>query len=84
MKHAGRETLDRLEPFLARLRKIGALKERSHGVFYRSGRAFLHFHEHGEEIFADMRVGEQFARYSATVPSERDQLMKSLLRALGD
>jgi hypothetical protein len=60
MKHAGPEALDRLEPLLGELRKIAALKKHSRGVFYRSGRAFLHFHEHGSEVFADMRVGDEF------------------------
>jgi hypothetical protein len=83
MKHAGSEVLDRLEPLLAQIRKIEELKERSRGVFYRSGRAFLHFHEHGPEIFADMRSGEDFARFPATSPAHRSALMKALKATLG-
>jgi hypothetical protein len=82
MKHAGPEALDRAEPLLAELRKIGALKERSRGVFYRSGRAFLHFHEHGPELFADMRLGEDFERFPATSPAHWARLVKTLTQAL--
>jgi hypothetical protein len=82
MKHAGPEALDRAEPLLARLRKIEALKERSRGVFYRSGRAFLHFHEHGPELFADMRLGEDFQRFPATSASDRAALIRALTEAL--
>ena len=84
MKHAGHDALDRLEPLLSELRKTATLKERSRGVFYRSGRAFLHFHEHGLELFADMRVGSDFERLPATSPAHRAALMKRLLRALGE
>lgn len=84
MKHAGPNALDRLGPLLAELRKIAALKERSRGVFYRSGRAFLHFHEHGLEMFADMRVNNDFERFPATSARDRAALMKRLSRALGE
>ena len=54
MKHAGQEALDRLEPLLAELRKRDGLKEKSRGIFYRAGRAFLHFHEDPKGMFADI------------------------------
>jgi hypothetical protein len=82
MKHVGPDALDRLEPLLGELRKIAALKERSRGVFYRSGRAFLHFHEHGAELFADMRVGSDFERFAATTAAHRGALLKALKSAL--
>ncbi len=64
MKHAGPAALDRLEPLLIRLRALPGLKERACGVFYRGGRAFLHFHEHGEALFADLRLaGDAFERH---------------------
>jgi len=52
MKHATPAALDRLDFLLDGLRKIGAFKEKSRGVFYRDGRAFLHFHEPGDALFA--------------------------------
>jgi hypothetical protein len=82
MKHAGPDALDRLEPFLRQLRKIGGLKEKSRGTFYRGSRAFLHFHEHGEEFYADMRVGDDFERFPATKSDQREALMKKVKAAL--
>jgi hypothetical protein len=82
MKHAGPEALDRLEHLLAKLRTIKTLKERSRGIFYRSGRAFLHFHEHGSELFADMRMAEDFQRFPATSPTQRTALIRVLKDAL--
>jgi hypothetical protein len=82
MKHASPEALDRLEPLLAKLRTIETLKERSRGIFYQSGRAFLHFHEHGSELFADMRIAEDFQRFPATSPTQRTALIKALKSAL--
>ena len=82
MKHAGPQALDRLEPFLEKLRTIPALKEKSRGAFYRGGRAFLHFHEHGEGLWADVRTGDDFERLAATTAKDRVALMKRLKAAL--
>ena len=84
MKHAGSDALDRLEPLLAQIRRREALKEKSRGTFYRGSRAFLHFHEHGEEFFADMRLAEDFERFPATSASERRALLVRIDAALGD
>ena len=78
MKHAGQTALDRLEPLLGRLRKRTLLTERKRGLFYRGGRAFLHFHEDGDAFFADMRVGDDFDRFPATTPREQTALLKAL------
>lgn len=82
MKHAGAAALDRLEPLLRALRGKPGLKEKSRGVFYRGGRAFLHFHEHGELLFADVRFTDDFERWPATTPAERSALVKGLTAAL--
>jgi hypothetical protein len=82
MKHAGEEAFNRLEPLLKELRKIEALKERSRGAFYRSGRAFLHFHEHGSELYADIRLKDDFDRLPATTAADRAALMRALRNAL--
>jgi len=68
MKHAGPAALDRLGPLLRELRAAGGLQERSHGVFYRRGRAFLHFHEDPAGLFADLRAaeGSAFERFDVT------------------
>ncbi|HEX2593732.1 MAG TPA: hypothetical protein VHL34_19695, partial [Rhizomicrobium sp.] len=63
MKHATPAALSRIDPLLADIRKRAGLKEKSLGTFYRRSRAFLHFHEHGDEMFADLRDGDDFARF---------------------
>ena len=55
MKHASPATLDLLEPLLAEIRALGGgLKEKSRGIFYMKGRAFLHFHEDPKGLFGDV------------------------------
>ena len=83
MKHAGPAALDRLEPLLKTLRREPRLKEKSRGAFYRAGRAFLHFHEHGDELFADIRLGDDFERHPATKAAECADLLKRVDKALG-
>jgi hypothetical protein len=82
MKHAGPAALDRIEPLLVRLRALPALKEKSRGTFYRGARAFLHFHEHGEEMFADVRLGAEFERFPATSAKHQAALVKMVKSAL--
>jgi hypothetical protein len=82
MKHAGPDALDRLEPFLKQLRAIPALKEKSRGAFYRDGRACLHFHEHGGEMWADIRLSGDFERHPPTTGAHRSALLKRLKAAL--
>jgi hypothetical protein len=83
MKHAGSAALDRLEPLLHVLRGKTGLKEKSRGIFYRGGRAFLHFHEHGELFFADIRFkGDDFERLPATTKAEQAALVKQIGVAL--
>jgi hypothetical protein len=86
MKHAGADALDRLEPFLKDIRKREGLKEKSRGNFYRGGRAFLHFHEHGEdEFYADIRLkGDDFERLAATTGVQRKVLLRKIDSALAD
>ncbi len=83
MKHAGQAALDRLEPLLETLRREPRLKEKSRGAFYRGGRAFLHFHEHGDELFADIRLTDDFERLPVTKATERAALLKLVAGALG-
>jgi hypothetical protein len=82
MKHAGSAALDRLEPLLEKLRREARLKEKSRGTFYRSSRAFLHFHEHGDELFADIRLSDDFERLPATNAGERAALLKLVAKTL--
>ena len=52
MKHAGPAALDDLRELIATIQLRGP-KERSPGVFYRGGKAWLHFHEDKAGLFAD-------------------------------
>ncbi len=79
MKHAGAAALDRLEPLLAALRTLPALKERSRGTFYVKSRAFLHFHEDPKGLFADIRAdnGKDFDRLRVETDDERAALLQT-------
>ena len=80
MKHAGPDALDKLESLLRRLRALDGLKEKSRGVFYRSARAFLHFHEDPSGLFADVRLNDDFERFEVS----RAEQQRRLLKLVGD
>jgi len=56
MKHASASTIQKLRPLLEQIRNIEGLKEKAPGVYYLKSKAFLHFHEDGAQIFADVRL----------------------------
>ena len=72
MKHAGEVALDQLEPLLARVRALPGLTEKKRGVFYRKGRAFLHFHEDPKGLFGDVRAADDkdFDRFDVTLSGD--------------
>lgn len=82
MRHARPEDLDRLEPLIARLRAFPALREKSRGVFYAKGRAFLHFHADPAGLFADVRSpeGSDFIRLQVDGPAGADELVSMVSR----
>lgn len=76
MKHAGAETIAALEPVLKELRTLEGLVERKPGVFYRKGKAFLHFHEDEAGLFADVRLaGDDFERFRVSTAQERKRFV---------
>jgi len=77
MKHASPATLDALEPLLAEIRGLPGLVEKSRGVFYRKGRAFLHFHEDPKGLFGDVRDadGRDFERFDVTEAAGQARLL---------
>ena len=81
MRHARSDALDRLEPVLAALRAMPELTERSRGVFYCRSKAFLHFHEDEEGLFADLRTSAQFERFRVSAAKERSLFLQRV-RAL--
>ena len=74
MKHAGSIALLRLSDLISAVRARG-LKEQRAGVFYRKGRAWLHFHEDKAGLFADIRVGSEWERFRVSEPQERANLL---------
>lgn len=80
MKHASAHALDQLEPILAEVRAAPGLQERSRGVFYRKGRAFLHFHEDPKGLFADLRDagGKDFDRFDVTLKAGHAGLLAAV------
>jgi hypothetical protein len=84
MKHAGREALGALGGLLAEIRKRDGLVERSSGVFYRKGRAFLHFHEDPSGLHADVRPADAWERFRVETKTERQALLTRLSEALSD
>ena len=83
MKHASANALDRLEPLLMRLRALDGLSERKRGIFYLRSKAFLHFHEDPDGLFADIRLTQgDFERFRVEGPAEQENLLKLASEAL--
>ena len=75
MKHAGAAALESLSDLLENLRSRTALFERRPGIFYVSGKAFLHFHEDPGGLFADLRLGTEWQRFPVNSPDDRAELL---------
>ena len=82
MKHAGSEALSALGGLLDEIRSREGLVERRPGVFYRKGRAFLHFHEDPSGLHADLRLGAAWERVRVETRAERQALLSRLGEAL--
>jgi hypothetical protein len=82
MRHAGGKALEALGGLLADIRKQGGLVERSPGVFYRKGRAFLHFHEDPSGLHADLRPGAEWERFRLETAAERRVFLSALKGSL--
>ena len=75
MKHAGPDSLDRIEPLLQEIRGVPGLTEKSRGVFYKGSKAFLHFHEDPSGMHADVRLADDFERYRVESAEEQQALL---------
>jgi hypothetical protein len=83
VRHASAATLGTIAPLLTQIRRLPGLKEPRPGVFYRQSRAFLHFHEHGDDVYADVRLsGPEFDRLAINTAAERQILVAQIQRAL--
>src|SRR5262245_5770678 len=84
VRHITDDRLDHIEPLLTDLRSVDGLVERKRGVFYRKSRAFLHFHEHGEDVYADVRFDDDdFERVRVTTAAEQRKLVARVRRCVG-
>ncbi|MGA7780642.1 MAG: hypothetical protein WCA85_23475 [Paraburkholderia sp.] len=81
MKHAGPVALDALAVLIGSVRARRDLKESRPGVFYRKGKAFLHFHEDASGLFADLRVRDEWERFRVTEANEQAAFLTVLERS---
>jgi hypothetical protein len=82
MRHARPQTLAMLTELIAAVRAKGGLREPRPGVFYRGGKAWLHFHEDPAGLFADLRVGLEWHRFRVSEPTERAAVLGVIDRSL--
>ena len=83
MKHASEKTINSLAPFLEEIRSLPGLKEKKPGIFYRKSKAFLHFHEDGDKVYADVRLKEpDFERFPTTTEEEQAFLLKVIQKSV--
>jgi hypothetical protein len=82
VKHAGPEALAALGELLAEIRREEGVVERRPGIFYRKGRALLHFHEDPSGLHADLRRNATFERFRVESAAERRAFLAMLRQAL--
>jgi hypothetical protein len=82
MKHAGAETLKQIAPLLDRIRQVRKIAEKKPGIFYKGAKAFVHFHEDPQGIFADLWVSPDWQRFPVNLPAEQDLFLEAILSAL--
>ena len=82
MRHATAAALDQLEELLVHARALPGLRERKRGAFYRGGAGWLHFHEDPAGLFADLKIGGQFARFPVNTAAQRALLLRKLRASL--
>jgi N-acetylglutamate synthase-like GNAT family acetyltransferase len=75
VRHATEADLDRIEALLGRIRRIDGLIERKRGNFQRRSKAFLHFHEDAGDVYADVRLADDFVRRRVSTPAEQTALV---------
>jgi len=84
MARAGPEALARLQEVLRQLRSIPQLREKQPGIFYLTGQAFVHFHDEGGALHADLKKvsGTGFDVFAVdTAPDQRKFVDEAKRRA---
>jgi hypothetical protein len=82
MKHASNDTLRGISDLLDQIRAKDGISEKKLGIFYRKSNAFLHFHEDPAGLFADLKIGAEFARYPVNTKPDRAELLFAIDRSL--
>lgn len=72
-----------MEALLAELRTLPGVRERKRGYFSRGSRAFVHFHEHEGQYFADVKLGDSFERLRVTTAGEQAAFIDAVRRTIG-
>jgi hypothetical protein len=77
MARADADALKTLVPLLRQLREIKGVKEKTPGIFHGRNDAFIHFHDEGGVLFADLKKagGAGFDRYPLATPAEQRKLL---------
>ena len=77
MARAEAEALQKLLPVLRQLREIKGVQETRPGIFYARRDAFIHFHDEGGALFADLKKagGSGFDRYPLETPAQQRKLV---------
>ncbi|MEO8078990.1 MAG: hypothetical protein ABI641_00575 [Caldimonas sp.] len=84
MARAEADALRALLPVLRQLRELKGVKEIRPGVFHARRDAFIHFHDDGGALFADLKKpgGSGFDRFAlATAVEQRKFVEEATLRA---
>ena len=81
MKHAGPAALDALDDLLDAICGRAGLREPRRGVFYRKGKAWLHFHAGPAGLFADLRHGTEWQRFTVSDHAGRQALLAAIDRS---
>ena len=85
VRHATPADLERIDDLLEKLRSVSGLVEKKPGVFYRRGRAFVHFHADPTGLFADAKLeDDDFVRLPVTTEAEQTRFLRHVRRAVGE
>ena len=72
-------------PLLRQLRELPGVREKSPGIFYCRGAAFVHFHDEGGTLVADLKKagGSGFDRYPLDTAAAQRKLVDDAKRRAG-
>ena len=78
MARAGADALRTLLPLLRELREIKGLKETQPGTFHARRDAFIHFHDEGGVLHAELKKpgGSGFDRFVLATPADQRKLVE--------